>query len=135
MLAAETLPNLPDLTVEQAEHWIAAALAEALALRQHDDQLYPATHDPAVMRTAEQLHAAWGKWADAADGLYHRILPLLQAKRHVAGAHDLDYAIGRTRAMISITPQQMFARQEQVHRGETKTLQEVRRELRGAPRG
>jgi hypothetical protein len=31
MVAAGTLPNLPELTVEQAEGWVAAALAEARA--------------------------------------------------------------------------------------------------------
>ena len=135
MLAAETLPNLPELTVEQAEHWIAAALAEAHALRQHDDQLYPSSDEPTAMQIAEQLHTGWGKWADSAQALYNRVLPLLNAKRHVSGAHDLDYEIGRARAMLSISPRQMLARQDQVRRGETKPLEDVRRELRGAPRG
>jgi len=48
MVALNTLPKLPELTVTQAEHWIAAALAEARALRQYDDKLFPPTAEPAV---------------------------------------------------------------------------------------
>src|SRR6266542_3456450 len=110
MVAAEKLPELRDLTVEQAECWIEAALAEAKALRQHDEELYPVDNDPAAVRTAEQFHAAWRHWADAAEALYERVRPLLQAKQHLTGAHDLDYAIGRTRAMLQIAPAAMLAR-------------------------
>jgi len=124
------LPSLPQLTAEQAEHWAAAALAEARALRQHDDQLYPATDDAASLRAAAQLHAAWARWADEAEALYDRIRPLLQAKHHAAGASDLDYTIGRTRAMLKMPPAAMMAREDQVKRGEVKSLEETRRELR-----
>jgi len=134
MRAAETLLKLPDLTVEQAEHWIAAALAEAKALRQHDDQVYPASNDPPAMQTARQLHDAWRKWADDAEALYDRLGPLLKEGRHLAGAHDLNYAIGRTRAMLKFSPEAMLARQEQVRRGEVLSAEEVRRELRLANR-
>jgi hypothetical protein len=130
MLAAETLTKLPELTVEQAEHWIAAALAEARALRQYDEHLYPRLPDDAALQVANPLHEAWRRWLDAAEALYARVRPLL--RRHVAGAHDLDYAIARARAMVEVTPETMQARRDQVARGETKSLEEVRRELRAA---
>ena len=135
MVAAGTLPNLPELTVEQAEGWVAAALAEARALRHHDEQLFPASDDPEALRVADELHAAWRRWADEAAALYERVRPLLNARRHVAGAHDLDYAIGRAYAMLKLSPRDMLARQEQVRRGDVLTAEEVRRELRVAPRG
>jgi hypothetical protein len=135
MLAAETLPNLPELTIDQAEAWIAAALAEARALRQHDAQIYPVSQDPEQMRIAEELHAAWRRWAEQAGVLYDRVRPVLENRQHVIGADDLSYCLARARAMLSITPAQMLAREEQVRRGEVKTLEEVRRELRSAPRG
>src|SRR5688572_5443512 len=97
MVAVEMLPKLPDLTEEQAEHWVAAALAEARALRQHDGQLFPSTDDAAAVRTAKALHAAWARWAEAAEALFERVRRLLAARRHLAGANDLDYAIGRAR--------------------------------------
>ena len=135
MLAAQTLPELPELTVEQAEHWVAAALAEAKALRQHDSHLYPPSDAPAAMAASQRLHVAWAQWADAAQGLYDRVRPLLQSRQHVAGAHDLDYAIARTRAMLSIPPGAMVARDDQARRGIVKSVEEVRRELRVAHRG
>ena len=131
---AEKLPDFPKLTQQQAEHWIAALLAEASALRQHDEQLYPASNDPVAIGAAEQLHAMWRQWADSADALYERLGPLLKEKRHLCGAHDLNYAIGRTRAMLKLSPQQMLGREDQARRGEVLSAEEVRRELRVAPR-
>ena len=132
MVAAQTLPNLPGLTIEQAEHWIAAALAEAKALRQHDELLYPASDDPAIMQTARQLHSAWARWAEDAGVLYDHIHPLLRAGNHVGGAHDLEYAIARAQATVRITPESMHARRGKVEGGDFKTGEEVRRELRAA---
>jgi hypothetical protein len=135
MVAAGTLPNLPELTVEQAEGWVAAALAEARALRQHDDHLFPVSGDAAGRAVAEQLHLAWRKWADEAAAVYERLRPLLDTRQHVAGAHDLDYAIGRVQAMLTLSPADVQARQEQVRRGDVLPPEEVRRELRVAHRG
>ncbi len=132
MLAAHTLPNLPELTVEQAEFWIAAALAEARALRQHDDRLYPSQGDVSALAWAEQLRAAWQRWADDADALLDQLRPQLRLKVHVIGAMDLDYAIGRARAMLSLTPAAVISSREQVRRGAVQSAGEVRRELRAA---
>ena len=134
-MTAETLPSLPELSAEQAEHWVAAALAEASALRQHDEQLYPSTADANALLTARQLHAAWRRWADAADVLVARIRPLLASRRHVAGAHDLEYAIGRVQAMLKLPPDVVLHRQAQAQRGEVLMPEEVRRELRLESRG
>jgi lactate dehydrogenase-like 2-hydroxyacid dehydrogenase len=124
---------LPQLTAEQAEHWIAAALTEAKALRQYDDQLYPAAGDAAGMQVAQQLRSAWQRWADDADALYERIRPLLKGERyHVAGAGDLDYEIARAIATLKMTPESTQAARAQIARDEYKTIEEVRRELRAA---
>jgi hypothetical protein len=132
MFAAETLPNLPELTLEQAEHWVAAALAQARALRQHDEQLWPSVDDAEHISRAEQLHAAWRIWADDASVLYQRLAPLMKAKRHVGGAADLNYTIARTRAMLKLSPRDMLTRLDQMRRGEVVSAEEVRRELRMA---
>ncbi len=134
-MTAKTLPSLPELSVEQAEHWVAAALAEASALRQHDEQLYPSTADAGALLTAKQLHAAWQMWADGADALVTRIRPLLASRRHVAGAIDLDHAIGRAQAMLKLPPELIVQRQAQAQRGTVLSPEEVRRELRLAPGG
>ena len=128
MLAADTLAKLPDPTLAQAEHWIAAALAAAGALRQYDDRLYPAAGDAGALQVANQLHDAWRKWAEDAEAIYQRVTPLLRG--HVDGAHDLSYAIARARAMLKLTPETMQARRGQAERGDTLSAEEVRRELR-----
>ncbi|HEV2294019.1 MAG TPA: hypothetical protein VGR35_09185 [Tepidisphaeraceae bacterium] len=132
MLAAHTLPNLPDLTAEQAEYWVAAALAEAKALRQHDDRLYPPDGDGSGLASAQQLRAAWQRWADDAEALLEQLRPKLRLKVHVIGALDLDYAIGRARAMLTLTPEAVIFSREQMRRGSVQSAEEVRRELRAA---
>ena len=130
MVAAGMLPILPKLTVEQAEHWVAAALAEARALRQHDGQLFPRENEPSALRTARELHEAWRRWADSADAIYDRVRPLTAAGRHVPGAGDLDYIIGRTRAMLEITPEDNRASIDEIRRGDVVSADELRRALR-----
>lgn len=130
MVAIDTLHKVPELTVEQAEHWIAALLAEARALRQHDDQLFPRTGGPAELASAKEVHAAWVRWADAADAFYERLRPMLRGRRYVNGAADLDHTIGRTRAMLQITPESHLEGLEEVRRGKVVSHEEVRRELR-----
>jgi hypothetical protein len=134
MVAAQTVLNLPDLTAEQAEHWVAAALAEARALRQHDTQLYRATHDPAAMWAAEQLHSAWRRWADEASALHARVQSLVGDGQRVAGADDLGYGIARANAMLKLSPELILNRAEQVRQGDVAMAEEVRRELRLADR-
>jgi hypothetical protein len=130
MAALNALPKLPELTVSQAEHWIAAALAEARALRQYDDKLFPPSADPAVFEPAKELHAAWSRWVDDSEALYERVRPLLRARQYVNGATDLDHAIGRTRAMLQITPESWLEGLEEGRRGDVVPHEEIRRELR-----
>ena len=130
MVVLGALPKLTELTIEQAEHWVAAALAEARALRQHNEQLYPETNTPAALEASRELHAAWSRWSDGAAALYDRLRPLVESGRHVNGAADLDYAIGRTRAMLQVTPDSYLDGEEEGRRGDVVPHAEVRRELR-----
>src|SRR5438045_394001 len=118
MVAAGMLPILPDLTVDQAEHWVAAALGDARALRQHDGQLFPRNQERGALQTAKESHDAWRRWADSADAIYDRVRPLIAACRHVSGASDLDYAIGRTRAMLQISPEDNLTAIDEIQRGD-----------------
>jgi hypothetical protein len=132
-VVAQTLPDLPDLTPDQAEAWVAASLSESRALGQHEEQLFPDDNDPAARGSAESLRAAWVAWIESAERVLSRIRPLLAAKRHIAGAYDLDYAIGRARAMLNLSPEALRQRREQVRSGQTQSIEEVRRELRASP--
>ena len=133
MLLTETWPKLLELTVEQAEAWVVAALAHEKALRQHEESLYPRSSDEQSIQTANLLRIVWQQWVGGAEILHQRMRPLLAAKSHIAGVHDLEYAIARARAMLKITPDEMRARREQLARGEVISAEEARRELRAAP--
>jgi hypothetical protein len=81
---SELLPQLGELAPAVAERWIAASLAQAAALHEHDGWLYPI--DPARQEAAERLHDAWRHWADGAEALVRRELragsvPRLSADR------------------------------------------------------
>lgn len=129
MTAAATLHHLPELTPKQAESWVAAALAEARALRQYDEQLYPPASDQEALGVARELHRAWGDWLAEAQALAERLRPLMAAKPTVEGAEALETAMARARAVAGLTPDSMNARRDQVARGEVKSIEEVRREL------
>lgn len=130
MVAVNTLPDLPELTAEQAEHWVAAVLAEGRALRQHDEQLFPARDEPSALRASHQLHGAWRRWVDQAELIRELVRPILHTGRQVSGADELGHAIGRARAMLTITPEDQLAGAEQVRRGHVVPIVEVRGELR-----
>lgn len=131
MVAVQSIPDLGELTVDQAERWVAAALAEARALRAYDDRMYPRDADPAGLAAADKIHAAWGRWADAAEVLEDRVRPLVKTTRQpVQGIGDLGHEIGRIRARLQVTPQSCVDGRDEVRQGRTVSHEEVRREFR-----
>lgn len=125
--------HLQPLSPEAAEHWIAAALAEAAALRQHDDRLFPEQNDPELLSAAHRLHESWMRWADDAESLLdHLAYPHSVSADQMQALRD---AVGRARAMLKLSPELILARREQIARGNVLTIEEVRRELHLRPRG
>jgi len=120
----------PDLTLSLADQMMAAALAGVRMLRRCEDMLFPPEGDAAALATAEVLHAEFCRWADDADAVLERAARLEAAGARVAGFAELRHAVGRTRAMLQITPRQHLEALAQVRRGEVHTLEEVRRDLR-----
>jgi hypothetical protein len=125
-IAFETLlPQLGQLTPIGAERWIAAALAVAAALHEHDAGLYPI--DPTRLPVAERLHEAWRGWAEEAESLLLRINSL-QFNSSKLG--ELQDEIGRTQSMLGMPPKFIAQRHQQALRGDVRTLEEVRSGLR-----
>jgi hypothetical protein len=131
----DTLSEFPSFTRDQAEHWVAASLAEEKALRQHDSQLFADPRDPAARPLIEHLRDAWQHWAEHAEDLFDRIRKTDRNAGSVMGLHDLGYLIGRAKAMLQMTPDDFAKRLNQTERGEVLTIEEVRRELRSRDRG
>jgi hypothetical protein len=121
------LATSDDLTPRAAEQWVAAALAEAAALREHDEQLIPEAGDAA--EAGRHLRDAWLRWADDADQLLDRMRATGLLAVAVPGAVQLDYEVGRARAMLSMDPHVIQGRRAQADRGETLSPEELRREL------
>jgi hypothetical protein len=124
---ATLLPPMGELTASMAERWIAAALAQAAALRQYDRWLYP--HDPALLPTAERLHEAWRKWADDAESLLKRVHDLTADGKKLQGLDAFHDALGFALTMLQMTPAEANRRREGALHGKTYTIEEVRREL------
>ena len=104
-------------------------MAEAEALRAYDDQLYPPPSDPAGLRAAEHLRAAWRQWADEADALLAGVAAVPVPAGGITGVADLDRAVAAARAMLKLSPQTLNERRRQVERGDVLTPGEARREL------
>jgi hypothetical protein len=122
------LPHVSELTPIMAERWVAAALATARALHEYDRWLYPV--DPARLRAAEELHAAWRRWTEDAEALLQQIRTLSPAK--IPDVDLLCDEIGRMGSMLRLSPTLIAKRYEQVLRGEARSFEEVRRELRAS---
>jgi hypothetical protein len=74
-----------------------------------------------------QLHEAW--LAPARD-LLARIRDMAAAGTRVERLEDLEDAVLTTRGLLAMTLDEIEAGREQARRGETYTIEEVRRELR-----
>ncbi|MDB5302881.1 MAG: hypothetical protein JWM97_430 [Phycisphaerales bacterium] len=129
------LPNLPELTANEAELWVGAANAEAEALRQHDQRLHPLTDDPAAMATARSLHAAWRRWVDDATALLDQ-LPVSATRDDSRALRTLRLGIAYARCLDGLSPEEVLRRHQRVESGEAKlsSIEQVRRELGLAPR-
>jgi hypothetical protein len=128
MHAANLLESLRELSPESAERWIAAALAEAAALRGHDDSLYPSEEDSAGLTEAGRIRDAWRQWAADAELLLQQVDAATKGTT-IPGADRVAYEVGRARAMLTVTPEKVQAARRQVAEGKTVSSEEARREL------
>ncbi|HZL35625.1 MAG TPA: hypothetical protein VFC78_09975 [Tepidisphaeraceae bacterium] len=125
---AELLPQLGELTPGVAGRWIAAALAQAAALHEHDGWLYPI--DPARQPGAERLHDAWREWAHGAEALVRQAESLQYVGQEIPGLDQLRDSVGWAQAMTAMPPALIAQRRRQAHEGDVYSVEEVRRELR-----
>src|SRR3954469_14283182 len=123
MHAQNFLASLNELTPREAENWVAAALAEEAAQRDHDDRADPPADDAAAMTTAQQLRAAWRRWVDDAESLLDRLRGVPNGYA-VTRSNELERAVGRVSAMLKLTPQRLNERRRQADEGRTLTGEE-----------
>lgn len=128
MHAVDWLVGLEELAAETAERWLAAALAEAAALRQHDDSLFPEEGDQSGLELATRLRETWARWANDAELLLNRSAEL-EPRPQYQTLDRLAYEIGRARAMLGLTPEKIQRARRQAAAGNLISSEEVRRGL------
>ena len=126
------LHDLGAITPTATERWVAASLAEASALHEHDGWLYPT--DPQRQAAAERLHRAWREWADRGEVFLRHAEAVRAAGHTVAQLDDLRDEVGQITAMLQLGPAVIAQRREQARRGDVFSVEEVRRELRAGHR-
>jgi len=115
-----------------AEHFVAAALDEYRHIKALDE--VPEPEAPRYVfdrQVAILLRHMYDQWATYAESLLARIRSV-QSSRPVKGLGELNEAIGRTRAMLSVTLEDLHRAEEQFRNGQTISLEEVRRDLRAS---
>src|SRR4051812_21037477 len=88
---ASLLPHFGELTAASLGRWVAASLAQAAALREHDSWLYPS--DPDRLESANRLHEAWRRWLEDAEGLLHIIESMAGSGAGIVGHDELRDAV------------------------------------------
>jgi hypothetical protein len=114
-----------------AEKLVAGSLADFARVRDYEEQFaWSARREPQedleVMRTVAGLYA---DWADEAAQVIKRVESLGGGSRRIAGIEELHDALGRTRARLTVTPEQIANAKEQVRQGRVVPAKELRDEL------
>ena len=114
-----------------AESLVAGSLADYERLRTYEQQFATARlSEPA--QELERDRAVWqrySEWTDEAEQVLSRARARVAAGTAIEGLDRLDDAIGRTRARLSVTPEQLAKGREQVRQGQFVPARELRDEL------
>lgn len=130
MHGVDLLPTGGELSEQVVERWVAAALTEAVALRELDDQLYTSEDDPLKLERARRLHAAWRQWGQEAEALLQRIAGAASGTDTRPALRELREQAASARALIKQSPELILERVKQARGGDVMTIEEVRRGLR-----
>jgi hypothetical protein len=123
--AKAALANLGAL----AEKLVANSLADYARVREYEEQFaWSVPREPSddleVMQSVSRLYS---DWANEAAEILDRVASL--GGRRLAGAGELHDALGRTRARLTVTPEQIAKAKEQVRQGRIVPAKELRDEL------
>src|SRR5438105_6002368 len=122
MHAGNLFDSLGPMSSDAYVRWIAAALAEASALRIHDEDLFPPRRDPELLHRATQLREAWSQWCDEARQLWGRVRRAGLNDDSVNGLPALIHEIARAQAILKWSPEESIRRLEEVEKGNFMTI-------------
>ena len=115
---------------DRADRLIEYALAEYEGIARLDESLGRLALRYADRRGCEAVRRMYQHWAGQADELLRRVRAGGSNRQPPVGTEKLEYAVGRTLAMLSISPEALELADKQIRKGELVSVEEVRRELR-----
>src|SRR5437868_5381557 len=115
-----------------AEKLAASALADFQRLREYEQLcvLTPDNHLPPSPSLLDSMRQLYAQWVDEADQVAARVRSLPNRGVGVPAADQLDDAIGRIRARLSVLPAQFASALQQAREGRFVPTKELRDELR-----
>jgi hypothetical protein len=121
-------PGAASELARAATQLVSDSLADLQRIRSDEEQLTSSSSEPVcrpdVIRAIWQLYR---EWADDAEEVLSRAKSV---DKSLQGIEQLDDAIGRVLARLSVTPDQTIRGLEQAIRGEIVPAKELRDELR-----
>ena len=142
-LAISRLPSAPaqpndSCAVEALSAWVARAVASAVqeveTLRCIDNDLRKRGGQAADRAAAELLRGAFEVWAEQATAILNRCDRIRRRGGSVPGNEELDDQHGRVMAMLQVSLDDLDEADAQLRRGEGRTTEEIRNELRAKAR-
>jgi len=109
---------------------IDSALDELRQIEKLDQSLAPQDPLDFDRQTAALIREMYERWVGEAELLLQRVARVESSRGRIASAQLLRDAVGRTRAMLSISLDAMEESRRQVREGRLIPVEEVRRELR-----
>ena len=113
---------------------VQASLSQISHLRRLDESLAPADPKAFDRRTIALLREMYELWAQDAEALLKQLEAVQRRRVSIPGIEDLKDAHGRTRAMLSISLDDLERGHRDAVAGRTTPIGEVRRELRSGTR-
>ncbi|HWE92938.1 MAG TPA: hypothetical protein VG269_03120 [Tepidisphaeraceae bacterium] len=127
---AISAPERAEVSRTLAAHFIESSLADLEWIKRVDGTLMPDTKAALERPTAVMVRGLYEDWARQAEGLLDRVERLQAHTKPIPGYEALRDAHGRTRAMLSVSLEDMEQGRRDLLEGRMVSAEEVRRELR-----
>jgi hypothetical protein len=122
----------PKLLARFAEQLVSAALADLDRLRTYEREFVSAPRNDPVqeLEVRRSVWRLYSDWADVAEDVLARAKPLVSVRVSGSAVDDLDLAIGKVRARLTVSPEQTTQAILNAKQGRTRPAKELRDELR-----
>ena len=110
---------------------VAESLDDVRRVREYERQyIFQVEREPAVdLEARRSVWRMFAAWADEAEQVLARARSVVRTGAPVAGVADLEDAVGRVRARLTVRPEQIARAREQERQGQFVPAKELRDEL------